>query len=138
MAALLVTIPGVLRGKQRPRASLRGKAVRIYTPDATVNAEAWVRQCCIDQVGSPCLEGALSVKIGISVMIPASWSKKKSAAALSGEVMATGKPDIDNCLKLVADALNGILWRDDAQIVELTVRKGYAVAPITVLTVEAA
>ena len=138
MTALVITIPGPLRGKQRARVSTRGGFARAYTPVETVNAEAWVRHCCTDQVGSPCLDGALSVKVGISVGIPASWSKKKQAAALSGEVCPTGKPDVDNCIKLLADALNGVLWRDDAQIVELTVRKSYASAPLTVLTVEAA
>ena len=138
MAALLVTIPGALRGKQRPRASTIGGRARMYTPAETVNAEAHVRQCCLDQVGQPCLDGSLSVRVGISVAIPASWSKRKQAAALAGEVKPTSKPDVDNCIKLLADALNGILWRDDAQIVELTVRKSYAPAPLTVLTVEAA
>jgi Holliday junction resolvase RusA-like endonuclease len=118
--------------------STRGGFARAYTPEQTVNAEAWVRQCCIDQLGSPCLDGALSVKIGISVGIPTSWSKKKTAAALAGDISPTGKPDVDNCVKLLCDALNSVLWRDDAQIVEMTVRKAYANAPLTVMTVEAA
>ena len=138
MPALLVTIPGALRGKQRPRASSIGGKARVYTPAATVNAEAHVKQCCINQVGSPCLDGSLAVRVGISVGIPASWSKRKQAAALAGEVKPTGKPDLDNCVKLLMDACNGILWRDDAQVVELAVRKGYAREPLTVLTVEAA
>jgi hypothetical protein len=33
------------------------------------------------------------------------------------------KPDLDNLLKLVCDALNGLVWHDDAQIAEVTVRK---------------
>jgi Holliday junction resolvase RusA-like endonuclease len=138
MPPLLITIPGVMRGKQRPRISARGGFARAYTPAQTVNAEAWVKQCCVDQVGSPCLEGALSVRISINVGVPVSWSKKKRAQAFDRTIQPTGKPDIDNTVKLVMDALNGVLWRDDAQVVELTVRKSYAHQPLTVLTVDAA
>jgi Holliday junction resolvase RusA-like endonuclease len=35
----------------------------------------------------------------------------------------TAKPDGDNLAKNALDSANGILWRDDAQVVELTVRK---------------
>ncbi len=137
MHSLVVTIPGHAKGKQRPRASGAGGKTRLYTPKQTVNAEAWVRQCCVDQVGSPCLEGPLAVKVGINVAIPQSWSKKKRESAESGTILPTGKPDLDNSVKLLCDALNGVLWRDDAQIVDLTVRKSYGNAPLTVLTVEA-
>jgi Holliday junction resolvase RusA-like endonuclease len=134
----IVTIPGVMRGKQRPRMSTRGGFARAYTPEQTVNAEAWVKQCCVDQVGAPCLLGPLEVRVSISVGIPASWSKKRRQAALDGREMPTGKPDVDNSVKLLADALNGVLWKDDAQIVSLSVRKSYAEAPLTVLTAELA
>lgn len=136
MGALVLTIPGVMRGKQRPRSAVRGRFATIYTPKETVIAESWVKQCCVDQIGTPCLEGALAVSIGISVAIPASWSKKKQAAALEGSINPTGKPDIDNTCKLIFDALNTILWRDDSQIVRLTIGKGYARSPVTVLMVE--
>ena len=131
-----ITIPGVMRGKQRPRISARGGFARAYTPAQTVNAEAWVKQCCVDQVGSPCLVGPLEVRVSISVGIPASWSKKRRQQALSGAEMPTGKPDLDNAVKLLLDSLNGILFRDDAQVVSLTVRKSYAENPLTVLTAE--
>ena len=48
-----------------------------------------------------------------------------------------GRPDVDNCSKLVLDALNGILWRDDAQICELSVTRRYADAPQATLKVRA-
>lgn len=132
----VVTIPGVMRGKQRPRMSARGGFARAYTPAQTVNAEAWVKQCCVDQVGSPCLIGPVEVRISISVAVPASWSKKRRNEALDGYARPVGKPDVDNSIKLLCDALNGVLWRDDAQIVSLSVQKSYAEKPLTVLTAE--
>ena len=37
----------------------------------------------------------------------------------------TSKPDADNYAKLILDALNGVLWRDDAQVVRLFAEKVY-------------
>lgn len=39
--------------------------------------------------------------------------------------MPTVKPDLDQFLKLVMDAGNGVLWADDSQICELRARKVY-------------
>jgi Holliday junction resolvase RusA-like endonuclease len=131
---MVITIPGVIRGKQRPRFG-RG---RTYTPEATVNAEAHMKACAIEQVGQPCLGGPLALSMAISVMVPDSWSKKKRAAALAGEIRPTGKPDADNALKMAADALNGVVWRDDAQLVDVNVSKRYGEKPGAVLTIQEA
>lgn len=130
---IVVTIPGPARGKQRARVVRRGNFVSTYTPAETTNAEAWVRHCAIEQAGQPCLEGPLRLTVEITVQVAESWSKKKQTAALDGVIYPTGKPDIDNTYKLLADALNGVLWRDDAQIVSLSVTKRYGRAPGTVL-----
>ena len=118
-----VTIPGPMRGKQRARTVRRGNFVSSYTPKETVNAESWVRHCAVQQAGQPCLEGALALDVSVLVAIPASWSKKKQAAAQAGDVRPTGKPDNSNMLKLIEDALNGVLWKDDAQIVSVSMTK---------------
>jgi Holliday junction resolvase RusA-like endonuclease len=49
--------------------------------------------------------------------------------ALGGEVLPTAKPDADNVVKAIFDGLNGVLWRDDVQVVDLRVRKRYSAAP---------
>jgi Holliday junction resolvase RusA-like endonuclease len=129
---LTITIPGPIKGKQRPRATRQG---RVYTPAATVNAEAWVRACAVEQVGNPCLDGALTLRADITVPVASSWPKKRTEQALSGALRPTGKPDADNVLKLLSDALNGVVWRDDAQLVEVMVTKRYGEKPSTILTV---
>ena len=131
-ASMTFIIHGVLRGKQRPRSTRQG---RVYTPSETVNAEAWVRQCAVAECGSPVLQTPIRLQMGVAVAVPLSWSKKKRAAALKGELRPTGKPDLDNCVKLVCDALNGIMWRDDSQVVSMELRKFYAEIADTVVTV---
>lgn len=37
----------------------------------------------------------------------------------------TGTPDLDNLQKAIFDALNGIVWQDDAQVVHVTAQKIY-------------
>jgi Holliday junction resolvase RusA-like endonuclease len=132
---LTITIPGALRGKGRPRFSSRGGFARAYTDAKTANAETWVKACAVEQAGQVPLDGPLTVGIQIECEVPKSWSKRKQADALAGGLWPTGKPDLDNCAKLVADALNGLVWKDDSQIVRLTVSKQYGWMAQTVLTV---
>ncbi len=132
---ITITIPGAPRGKQRPRA---GANRRIYTPQETVNAEAWVKACAVEQVGIPRFECALEIDVTLARDVPESWSRKKRAAALAGTFPAVGRPDIDNAVKLLVDALNGIVWVDDAQIVAMTVRKRFSESPGTTMVVSEA
>lgn len=130
-----ITIPGELRGKGRPKFSTRGGHVRAYTDAKTASAETWVRACAVEQAGAVPLEAPVSLDIAIAVAVPASWSKRKREHALAGTLMPAGKPDLDNCIKLIADALNGIVWRDDKQIVRMVASKRYAEIAETVLQV---
>lgn len=107
------TVPGRIVGKGRPKFFRKGDHVGVYTPAKTRNNEALVRSMASDAMhGSAPLEGALFLDMRVRLIPPKSWSKKKRAST----VFATGKPDLDNVLKLVGDSLNGICWADDAQI----------------------
>ncbi len=128
---LTIHVPGDIRGKGRPKFG----GGRVYTDAKTLNAEAWVRHCAIQAIGQPCLEGPLSLVVNIAVGVPASWSKRKQVDALAGLVRPTGKPDVDNTLKLLADSLNKIVWRDDSQLVDVTVIKRYGREPGAVLEI---
>ena len=77
----------------------------------------------------------VAVIVGIDVEVPASWSRKRREAALGGIARPTGKPDLDNCIKLLMDALNKLVWVDDAQVVRLSASKRYATAPQTVVEI---
>ena len=127
-----IEIPGELRGKQRARVTRYGHA---YTPQPTLNAEAWVKACAIDQGVIRPLDGPLCFLLTVQRDVPVSWSKRKRAAALCGDSRPTGKPDLDNVIKLACDALNGIAWHDDAQIVSMNVSKEYAECARSIITV---
>ena len=60
---------------------------------------------------------------------PASWSKAKRARALAGVDWHTSKPDADNVAKAILDACNGVVFRDDSQIVMLTATKEFSETP---------
>ena len=135
---LTIHIPGEIRGKGRPRFARTSKGVRTFSDSKTEAAENWVRSCAIDQVGQPVLEGPLALDVAITVAIPESWSKRKKADAAAGVLRPTGKPDLDNTVKLLADALNKIVWRDDSQITMMRLSKHYGNAAGALVTVRVA
>lgn len=77
------------------------------------------------------LKAALNVHIDIFKTPPKSISGiKKNRTALENETLRPiTKPDVDNYAKGIKDACNGIIWNDDSQVVELTVRKFYSLNP---------
>lgn len=81
------------------------------------------------------LQGALAVKIRAFVQMPQALAKHKSKgpAAEAGEIRPISRPDCDNYAKVI-DALNGIVWHDDAQVVSLTIDKFYSSRPRLELT----
>jgi Holliday junction resolvase RusA-like endonuclease len=68
--------------------------------------------------------------------IPASWSLKKQAQAEAGLILPTTKPDTDNVVKAIFDACNGVVWRDDVQAVDLSLRKRYSRSPCVKVWIE--
>lgn len=77
----------------------------------------------------------LDVGVWFVLPIPQSWSKKKKERAVAGEIMPDGRPDLDNYIKAVLDALNGVVWEDDSAIVEITARKVYGEKPMVRISV---
>ena len=125
------TIPGEPQGKARPRV-VRGKDGRAhtYTPEKTAQYEALIRQEYRRQGGVRFPDGSgLAVYLSVRCAVPKSASKKRRAAMLAGELLPTKKPDLDNIAKAICDALNGIAYHDDAQIVELYAEKRWDEIP---------
>lgn len=123
------TVMGEPKGKGRPRFCRNtGHAI---TPKDTVNYETLVKmeytQACGEQMFPD--DAMLDMRIKAYYSIPKSASKKRHAAMLDGDIRPTKKPDMDNVIKIIADALNKIAYRDDTQIVDCQVRKFYSEKP---------
>lgn len=89
--------------------------------------------------GRPPADGAVAVAVMVWRSMPKRFTKAQRADAAAGRLRPTQKPDADNFAKLVKDALNGVAWVDDAQVVDLMVRKFYTTAePCTDVTVRLA
>ncbi|KAA1013223.1 RusA family crossover junction endodeoxyribonuclease [Paraburkholderia panacisoli] len=127
---VMFTVPGVPVGKGRPRFARRGNFVSTYTPAKTASYENLVKMAAVEAMdGAAPMKRPLSMLLTIHMPIPESWSKKRKDLAVRGLIGATVKPDWDNVGKLVADAMNGIAYVDDKQIVSATVAKQYGTVP---------
>jgi Holliday junction resolvase RusA-like endonuclease len=125
---IVITLAGVPTGKGRPR--FVKATARAYTPEKTRSYEDSLRLMGqVAMTGRSLIDGPVAIWINADFPVPASWSKKKRAAALIGSVRPCGKPDFDNLAKVCGDALNQIVWRDDSQIVEASITKRYSDKP---------
>lgn len=130
----MFTIPGKPMGKQRPRVLRNGIS---YTPKETVNYEVFVKGCyCEKYPGAELFKGPVRMTILVYMPIPKSTSKKKRKAMLVGKIRPTKKPDWDNVGKIITDALNGIAYDDDKQIVSCLVQKFYSDAPMVYVKIQ--
>jgi len=126
------TVLGEPQGKGRPKTvRLKTGQSHTYTPDKTVVYENLIvtefrRQCGAARFPD---REELDMHITAYYTIPASASHKKQRMMESGEIRPIKKPDMDNVLKVVADALNAVAYRDDTQVVGCQLRKYYSRQP---------
>jgi Holliday junction resolvase RusA-like endonuclease len=134
--AVVVELLGEPKGKGRPR-FVRATG-RTYTPQRTASYEACLRhEAALAMAGRPPLAGAVRVAVAAYFGVPQSWPQKKRAAALAGSLRPTTKPDWENVAKML-DALNGVVWIDDKQVVSGLIEKHYSDRPRLVVTVATA
>ena len=120
------TIEGTPVPKGRPRFARRGKFVSTYSPKTTVDYESKVSEAAKQAMGSSePLETPLAAYIYITLPIPASYSKKRTAACLANEERPTKRSDIDNYCKAIFDGMNGIVYVNDSLVVSLHSTKCY-------------
>lgn len=123
-------VPGQPVAKGRPKFARRGKGVIAYTPAKTAAYEILVQRAASVAMGGRGPTGRpVKLIVNLSLQVPASWSKKRQTLAISGVIRATKKPDADNVLKGLKDGCNGIVWKDDAQVVQIELSKSYGATP---------
>lgn len=141
MESFTFTIDGEVVGKMRPKATAFGGHARVYTPAKQINNENWIRMEYLRQAKEKEFDGfgdkPLKIEIYLHLHVPKSLSKKKHEEALSGRLMPTKKPDLDNIEKTILDALNNVAFDDDRQVISLHATKDYANRDYTQVTMTA-
>ena len=126
------TIWGKPKAKGRPRLSTYGGFARAYTPQDTIEYENLIKLSYLQasETQDPIeFDKPIVLKVNAFYEIPKATSKKKRTGMLNGNIRPCIKPDIDNCLKAVLDALNKIAFKDDTQVIELYAAKNYDEQP---------
>jgi Holliday junction resolvase RusA-like endonuclease len=132
-APITVIIRGPAAAKGRPRFTRRGIA---FTPARTREYEGHARFAAQLAIGDqPPFAGPVALTALIEIPIPGSWSKRRTAAAIVGNIRPTSRPDVDNFLKAGMDAINGIVIADDSLIVQVIAEKKYGIDPKLVLRI---
>ena len=117
-------------GKARPRVTVRGPFAHAYTPKKTKSYENMIKNEYLNKYGySNILEGPLEAQIAAYFPIPKSSSKSLKKKMILNQYKHTNKPDIDNVQKAILDALNGVAYSDDSQIIKITGQKFYSSTP---------
>jgi Holliday junction resolvase RusA-like endonuclease len=126
MKRITFSVSGV-KGKGRPRASIIKGHPHIYTPKDTHDFEMHVATVYMLQGGFKFEEGLpLRISIRVFQAVPKGTSKANRKLMEEHRLRPMKLPDIDNVTKLVMDALNGVAYADDRQVVEIKAAKWYA------------
>lgn len=139
MAGLSFTVPGKPRGQGRPRFG-NGRAYKAgedVTYEAVIAGEA-IRAAEAEGLALPVIPAGgrgFSVMVVIWHAVPKSLTKARRAEIKAGIREPLAKPDIDNVLKALFDALSGVVWADDSAVTGVTAVKRYSSEPGLEVTV---
>lgn len=140
MTSVMFTVPGKPQGKARARTyyNVSTKKHCSTTPENTVLYENFIKDRYLQMAKGAFLEREKPVTLRIIAryLPPKSVSKKRKLDMLEGRELPLKKPDMDNIVKVVADALNGVAYHDDTQIALVQAKKCYSAVEGLDVTVE--
>ncbi len=120
---ITIRVPAVPVPQPRQRHAVHGGFVRNYTPrEHPVQAFKATVRLATQQAGIKVIDGPVALEVDFYLPRPARLMRKKDPW---GAIPHTAKPDKDNLMKALQDALSGLAWRDDGQIQALIARKWY-------------
>lgn len=137
---ILMTLYGNPVAQGRPRFSRQGGFVKTYDPIKSRTYKALIRlelQPLLSDPDFTPIDKACCLNLKVFRALPKSFSKKKREEALLGYIRPTTKPDTDNYVKGVLDALNGTALKDDSVVCEIFARKFYSERPRIEVVLEA-
>lgn len=120
-----IVIQGDPIAKQRHRHAKNGRKVMTYDPQSLIAESVKIMmQSKVRQEGD-CfdLSGSFDIIIWFYFKPRKSLSTSQKNAKLWGFEFHDQKPDYDNLAKFIGDCGNGVLWKDDSQIVSATCHK---------------
>lgn len=113
----------------RPRVvRMRNGQSRAYNSEKSVVYKRIVKAAALSEMNKQRLtmtDRPLSMRLTFVFAPPKSYTKKKLEAVKSGELRYTKKPDLDNLAKAILDACNNTVYKDDSQIITLSINKEY-------------
>ncbi|WP_337952360.1 RusA family crossover junction endodeoxyribonuclease [Mitsuokella jalaludinii] len=124
----------VIPGEAVPQGRPRFGHGRTYDPPKSRKYKEYVRRLARKNMPSDALGRPLTCPVRLTCVIyravPKSWSRRKRADAIADKIRPTTRPDVSNVIKGIEDALNGVWYADDSQIVEYgVIGKWYAEEP---------
>lgn len=126
--SICIEIPGPPRGQGRPKATIRGSHAGVYTDAKTAAYQNLIALESKRVMGKrPPMAGPITLTLFARFPLPASISKKERQRRM--DEGPTKKPDLSNILKAAEDGMNGIVFRDDAQITKTIAVKMYSDTP---------
>jgi Holliday junction resolvase RusA-like endonuclease len=131
------TVYGEPVAQGRPKFTTISGHAKAYDPEKSANYKSIVRYAASKVRPEKPLEGPLQLTVIAYKSIPKSFSNKKRNLAIDGEIKPITKPDIDNVIKGIKDALKGVIWNDDSQVVELLGVKRYSDVPRVEINIKA-
>lgn len=135
-----LTVYGNPVAQGRPRFSRQGGFVKAYDPIQSKSYKQLIRlelQPLLSDPDFTPIDQACCLKLTVFRAMPKSFSKKKREEASLGYIRPTTKPDTDNYVKGVLDALNGTVLKDDSVVCEIFARKFYSERPRIEVVLEA-
>lgn len=138
MKAVTFHVPGKPQGKSRAKTFRTNGITRTVTPERTVLYENLIKDQYMHHSEGVYLDSGTPVTLRIVARFlpPKSGSKITQKRMLEGEILPLKKPDMDNIVKVVADALNGVAYHDDTQVVLVVAKKVYSAMEGLDITVE--
>lgn len=126
MINIAFQVPGDAQAQMRPRATTINGSVRMYDHKKSKDYKSYIQDIAKQYMPTEPIDGPLEMRVTIYRKLLKSFSKVKRQQALDGILLPVSKPDVDNLAKTFMDALNGMAYKDDSQIVTLIAEKRYA------------